>query len=213
MSVFSKILRLAPYVGGLCLSACTSKHVTVYSLPERQEIEGIIETILTQDSVPAKRLEWDSCGEEAIDGRLAIPLSPKLLKMQVVFQVPEIHTLPTELTPPMPSDQVLFRDILDESNQLFSVTDSAYVVYQKDSMPGFVLSESFCRKVYTTDLKELPKNQSFFEASVPIFSADRTKAFMILFYQCDGLCSESTLYLLVKAHSWKIAKKRRLSIG
>lgn len=207
-------------ISSILLFSCKDKSVINYSLPDSNDIEKIIETIIMDDSIPV--LKYDAAPDtlHASDGKSRVvipikhPFNIDLEKMKILFSLPQ-KDKDMELTPPLPFHCIYFKDIVHEEEQMFTTNDSAYVSYQNDSLNRFLIKGNIRNKIYiTTSEKQAGKQDAYFSCSIPVFSADKKKAYVELTYNCFGLCSSSNLYLLAKTNTtWKIVKKRTLWIS
>ena len=199
--------------------SCTNKNRVPYSLPSDKDINEIISEILITDSVHVfkSHIMPDSIVDRAENGKftylMKFPFCIDLEKFRVCFPKPSNDSL--ELTIPMPSGffGLNYTTILERgnlNNRLnFSKADSAYFVFQSDTLNHFTISGDILKDIYTTTLdKQKGKEDTYFSCTIPIFSADKTKAYVELNYRCWGLCSYGRYYILSKEKNrWTIVKK------
>ncbi|MFO0355455.1 MAG: hypothetical protein ACK50A_00765 [Sphingobacteriaceae bacterium] len=199
--------------------SCSDKDKVVYSLPSDKDINEIISTIILSDSIPVVRMEAepDTIRVKGQPDRIIYPIrhafSVELEKLRVYFPEPPKDTF--ELTPPLPSrigvyfDDLIKRGQADNRN-FFSKSDSAYFVFQNDTLNHFTISGNLLDNIYTTTKQqEESKEYTYFSCSIPVFSFDKTKAYVVLAYNCYGLCGSGNSYLLSKDNGHWIIKKRK----
>lgn len=199
--------------------SCTDKNKVIYSLPSDKDINEIISEILITDSVHVfkSQIMPDSIVDRADNNKyiylMKFPFCTDLEKFRVCFPKPSNDSL--ELTIPMPSGffGLSYTTILERgnlNNRLhFSKADSAYFAFQSDTLSHFSISGNILKDIYTTTLdKQKGKEDTYFSCTIPIFSADKTKAYVELNYRCWGLCSYGRYYILSKVKNrWTIVKK------
>lgn len=191
-----------------------------YSLPDSNDIEEIIATIITDDRIPVLKYDVppDTLYAEDNTSRVVFPIkhrfSTDLEKLNIFFSLPQ-KDKDMELSPPLPFHCVYFKNIVQEEAQMFTASDSAYVSYQNDSLNRFLIKGDIINKIHTTTSeKQAGKEEEYFSCSIPVFSADKKKAYVELTHNCYGLCGSANLYLLAKTNNtWKIVKRRTLWIS
>lgn len=199
--------------------SCADKNTVTYSLPSDSDINEIISEILITDSIPVLKNHIlpdtiiDKTDKNNIRHRIKFPFCTDLEKFRVCFPKPNNDSL--ELTIPMPSGffGLYFTTILERGNLNnhlhLSKADSAYFVFQSDTLNHFTISGDILNDIYTTTQdKQKGKEDTYFSCTIPIFSTDKTKAYVELNYRCWGLCSYGRYYILSKEKNrWTIIEK------
>ena len=140
-----------------------------------------------------------------------------LEKLRVVFPDTEHESMPPP--PPPPGKGVNFNDIINRgevnSAMCFTKSDSAFFVFQNDTLNHFTFNTQLTKKLNTTIYrKQKNRKDSYYSCSIPIFSSDKTKAYVEIANHCYGLCGGVTAYILKKLNGhWTIIRQSALWIG
>ena len=185
------------------LSCKNSKEKTEFDTSKVKNINEIVETIITQDSLEVLKTGKDS--------RM---LCDELTKLSIY--IPEKVNKGLVRIPPSSSfSNVSIEDLLFyRKSGFFSTKDSLYLVEQNSNPQKFKIDQILLDKInQTTKEKEINKKESgksfnFYEMTIPIFSLDNQKAYLELNHYCGGLCgSGESIYLEKIKGKWKIIDK------
>ncbi|OKL39745.1 hypothetical protein [Pontibacter flavimaris] len=189
------------YTLPLCLLVFCCKQVQEeeYSRLTEQDINEVIHAIVVQDS-----LFYGKSSD--------IPLSTDLFRLDLYF--PDA-TLNGQDPPPVPWKSNFYELIgLHGKTSPFTVQDSSYLLFQYEKLQGFVLDRGIYRNIHFTTWEEQePKlraqeHTAFYELSIPLFSADKTKVYVEMNYRCYKLCGYGKEYVLEKTNGkWIVVKK------
>jgi hypothetical protein len=185
--------------------SCKDKSETLVD-ERKTEIERIVECVILQDSLNV--FESDST---------SIPLSKELKKLKVYSLVSNLENIP-----PKPIDGIylnaLFFYHLDI--QFLPKKDSLSILNQNQVLRTYLIGNSFSRKIKLTTFKEQKikskanLDATFFYITIPIFSADNTKAYVevnkISFAKSGW---GEAIYLERKNGKWKIIYKEELWVS
>ena len=176
-------------------------------LEERKtEIEKIVECVILQDSLNV--FKNDLTG---------IPLLKELKKLKVHSIASNIENIP-----PKPENGIYLRDLfyyhLDVD--FLPKKDSLNILNQNQVLKIYLIEGSFSKKIKLTTYKEQKVkakanvDANFLYLSIPIFSADNSKAYIEITEICFGNCGwGEAVYLEKKNGKWKIIYKRELWVG
>ena len=188
------------------LSACgQKKQVQEYKLPQINDINEVVTEVIRQDNLSSEGLD----------------LNCSLSKLKVVFKKssnnglrprhdPRIFTLPYYLPEKY------------STNSIFLKIDSLYLLRQNDIFRKFSLDQSFTKLIHLTNESQIKKKSlpnSFvancrYEITIPIFSRNRTLAYVKLTEACNVLGGSAWAIYLNKIHGrWQIIKQSMLWIG
>jgi len=169
--------------------------------PDKKDINEIIEAIISRDSL--------SFNKKSAEGSNSIPLLINLRKIRVI-----LTDTTSEVPPPIDHKTVsifeLFNSLVD-SQRFFNRVDSSYFFFQNDTVKDFTIDKTIVEKlsVDTTltgqhKINDSNKSSSYYDLTIPIFSADNMKAYIELTTNCSG-CGGATSYYLQKIDSkWKV---------
>lgn len=193
----------------LMISGCKDKgkETKLASFTDR-DINEIVETILIQDSLPVFKNDKNSKS-----------LCVELIKINIEIPVKgEKNNLP-----PIPFNNITINKLLSlkiENERFFLSTDSIYLTSQNSEQKIFSLEQKVVAKINsTTNEKEISKQKrgekyEFYEMTIPLFSKDRTKAYVELNHYCGSLCGSGKAILLSKINGkWSIVDKYRTWIS
>jgi hypothetical protein len=192
----------------LMISGCKDKgkETKLASFTDR-DISEIVETILIQDSLPVFKNDKNSKS-----------LCVELIKINIEIPVKRENNLP-----PIPFNNITINKLLSlkiENERFFLSTDSIYLTSQNSEQKIFSLEQKVVAKINsTTNEKEISKQKrgekyEFYEMTIPLFSKDRTKAYVELNHYCGSLCGSGKAILLSKINGkWSIVDKYRTWIS
>lgn len=183
--------------------SCKNKNITI----ERNiEIEKIVESIITQDSLNIFK-----------NDSTAIPLNKELKKLKIYILDSNIEKIP-----PKPIDGIYINDLFYYNLDVIFISkkDSLDLMNQNLVLKSYRIDNSFSKKLKLTTFKEqkiLSKNDrdaDFLQLSIPIFSSDNNKAYVEINEICFGNCGWSKAIYLEKINGkWKIVYKHQLWVG
>lgn len=145
---------------------------------------------------------------------MPIPLSLHLRKLRVA--VPDTTT---NVPPPIDHNSVSIFNLLNSlvnHQRFFGRTDSSYFIFQNSFIDSFVPDKEIAQKVFTTFEYEVQQNSdslvntSFYDLTIPILSADHSKAYVELTRSCSGCGGAIALYLQKTDDKWSIVGWQRL---
>lgn len=200
----------------LLFSCVQVKPKKVFSLPNFNDINDIIETIVLKDSLPVllDNSESDTVHTKGLPDYIIHhgnkPLSVDLSKMKVI--VPEIS--PKGLTRVYLENMVDISELLNakvKGENFFSEDDSLYFLFQNDTLKQFRINEKFANKLTQTTFAEQSNRRktneriNYYDLTIPVFSLDNKKAYVEVTYNCSGLCGGATAIYLEKINGvWTI---------
>lgn len=174
---------------------------------EINEIAAIIEAVILQDSLDVFETE---------NG--ARMLCQDLIRVNI-YVAPE-RKAGEHLPPPPPSfTTVSIQNLMYSkmhSDDFFSSKDSLFLLQQNFNPKILKISNHIDVKINWTSLnQELQKRENnerynYYELSIPVFSADRQKAYVILNHYCGYLCgSGQSIFLKRRNGKWIIIEQYR----
>lgn len=180
-----------------------------FLLPDRTEIVKIIEAINSEKNIPVK-----------IDSlqRFHMPLASDLYKLHIF--IPEENETKKKLI--LSLDKISITELLNikvKNKHFFSQKDSAFFIYQNDTLKNIDLHKELGSNFHLTTSKEqdtIDKNtrEPYWKMSVPIFSKDLNKAYIVVNEICYGLCGSVSYVLLEKTNNqWTIIDYKMLWIS
>ena len=202
-------------------------HGQTFLLPDNTDINNIVWTIITEDSLPVLKkrdtLAYDA-GSQVAFIAIPIPFSVELRKIKVV--IPEKRT--PDIPPPHPpppgvtetvSISELLNKTLDEKT-FFNSSDSLYILFQNDTLRQFHIAENIVDKLIPTTLSEQIEKYKrkervhYFEMTIPVFSADNKRTYVILIDNCPRLCGGAMEIFLQKINNkWIIVSRHQLWVN
>ncbi|AYN04421.1 hypothetical protein [Flavobacterium sp. 140616W15] len=175
------------------------------SLVKIKNINGIVETIIDQDSLKFSRNKLSPISLFCED----------LIKINI--HIPE--STDKQNIPSIPFNNVSINDLLNskiERDFFFSKSDSSYLVSQNLGQKEFKIEQKIIDKINSTTFeKEKVKQENrtkydFYQMTIPVFSNDMTKAYVELNHFCGGLCGDGKAFFLSKINGkWRIINKHR----
>lgn len=179
-----------------------------FLLPDRNEIVKIIEAINLEKNIPAKT---DSLQ------RFHMPLASDLYKIYIF--IPDENETNKLI---QSFDRMSITELLNikvKNKHFFSQKDSAFFIYQNDTLKNIDLHKELNSNFYLTTSKEqdtIDKNnrEPYWKMSVPIFSKDLNKAYLVVDEICYGLCGSGGYFLVEKINNkWIIIDYKMLWIS
>jgi hypothetical protein len=190
----------------LTFSSCKNEQTKpVFSLPNSNDINEIVETIITFGNLPVTRKD---------STEYSFPISSELQKLDIFFPEKEKETPP----PPPVFNEISIYDLLHSNllNKNFAERDSAYFLFQNQEMKSFILDEKITKKLIVTDFeKQIAKKKSgepkrFYYLSIPIFSFDNNKAYVEVTCICAGCGGANSIFLEKIKNKWTIIDRSTL---
>lgn len=192
----------------LFLLSC-GDHISTQTLlpPDKKDINEIIEAVIRKDSLPFVK-------KHAV-GSNSIPLLRSLRKVRVIFT-----DTTSEVPPPVDHTTVsvfdLFNSLVD-NQRFFNRADSSYFFFQNDTVKVFSIEKKILDKlsVNTTlteqhGMSDPNKFSPYYDLTIPIFSADNTRAYVEWTTNCIGCGSATSFYLQKIDSKWKVVGWRKL---
>lgn len=206
----------------ITLFSCSNKEKPIYTLPNSEDINEIIETIIIQDSLPI--FKFAAKADTVIDDNnrelIILPVNHKFsinLEKLYVYSQSDTSELSTNEYPFAGGvyNNKLINIGREENKKYFTAKDTGYFSFQNDTIKSFVFTSSLTSKIYTTSwLNEKDKKTEYLACSIPVFSIDKSVAYVVLTHHCYGLCGSADGYILVKKNGkWEIAYRRNLWIS
>lgn len=193
----------------LAISCKTEIVKEKFVLPDQSEIVNIIETIISEKKIPVKRdsLEY-----------FHMPLASDLEKLHVYL--PDTAK-EKEMAPPTINGMTMTKLLRLKVNgkQFFNQKDSTFFLYQNDTLKNIDLHKELESHYYLTTSKEQDNikkegGESYWTMSVPIFSKDLKKVYIVVNNYCYGLCGSGGYFLLEKTNNkWTIVDYQMLWIS
>ena len=176
-----------------------------FLLPDKKDINEIIETVINYDSTLLKNITAANTNN--------IPMLLDLRKIRVIL----IDTT-TDVPPPVDLTTVsvfnLFNSLVD-NQRFFSRADSLYFFFQNDAVKTFTIYKTLAEKLATTTLFEQQQkhdsNQTirYYDLTIPIFSADNKKAYIEWTTNCSGCGGATSFYLEKIINKWTVVGWQR----
>jgi len=176
--------------------------------PRIHDTNEIVNTIVADDSLNLKK---DS----------GIMVCEDLIKINIYHPAKGKDGL--NLPPEPPFNKVSINDLMNTKiNGLpfFSSKDSLSLIDQNPELLKHKIINSTLEKINpTTKEKEISKRKTgqpynYYEMTIPVFSADNTKAYIQLNHYCGGLCGSGTAIYLSKSNGkWKVIDKHEIWIS
>ena len=172
----------------------------VFLPPDKKDINEIVAAVINRDSLVFTK-------KPATDPN-PIPLLVDLRKIRVILTDTADVPQPMDLTTVSIFD--LFNSLVN-NQRFFSRTDSSYFLFQNDSVKTYTIDKIIAEKLaYTTTLVEQQqkhesnKSTSYYDLTIPIFSADNKRAYIVWTTNCLG-CGGATAFYLEKINGeWTI---------
>jgi hypothetical protein len=177
-----------------------------FPIPNKAEIVTIVETIISENKIPVKKNSL----------QYHMPLMSDLEKLHVYLA----DTCIDEMGPPQ-MNELSMRRLLAlkvKDRKFFSRGDSTFFLFQNDTLKTIDLDKELEVNYYLTTSKEQNTNEekftTYWSMSVPIFSKDLKKAYVVVNENCYGLCGSGGFYLLEKINNkWTIVDYQMLWIS
>lgn len=171
---------------------------------DRSDINQIIEAVIHFDSLPFYNTSDTSF----------IPLSTNLRKIYVTPQ----GTTP-DIPPPVNRQKIPAYTLLNSlvKNEIFFPwSDTAFFYFKNNLTDTFTLEKALTNKIATTNIRTRNATTDntpygrYYDLTIPIFSADQRKAYIVCTKNCSG-CGGATAFFLEKtASKWTIIGWRTL---
>lgn len=182
------------FIGGIILFGCNFKAKQNFPIPSKNDINEIIATIITQDSL----LNYNK--PLSIDLQKIKVNTTELPKGAFIFNIVNI-------------DARALIETKSDKTEFFKKSDTTYFVFQNDTISTFKIKIELVSHFKLTNLAEqnrqwnLRIGKPFLLLSIPIFSSDQRKAYVTINDIC-GMCGGGKAIYLekIKGH-WKIIKK------
>lgn len=197
-----------------CLISCSDNNKNAYTIPSKDEINDIVETIIIDDTVPVfintKTLDTSFFKEGP--NRVNLPIKNKFsveLEKNYVYFTSNIDAPP----PPPGAFGINFSSLIEKSDGLFSRLDSCYLVFQNEILQHFTFSSHLIKRInITTSVNQAKKKEPYYVCSFPLFTAKKDYAFVEVIYRHYGLCGSSVItYVLKKTNNkWKVLIRKNL---
>jgi len=192
----------------LFLLSC-GDHISTQILlpPDKKDINEIIEAVIRQDSLPFVK-------KPVVDSN-SIPLLKNLRKVRVI-----LTDTTSEVPPPVDHTTVSVFDLLNSlvgNQKFFNRADSSYFFFQNDTVKDFSIEKTILDKLsVNTTLSEKQgmdspnKFSPYYDLTIPIFSADNTRAYVEWTTNCMGCGGATSFYLQKTDNKWKVVGWRKL---
>lgn len=188
--------KLLLFLGILMMLGCRESQLN-YPLPNKKDIDAIIKTVVAQDSLFKNR-------------KYNRPLSVDLQKIK-------IYKNRLESGPALFDSTIIdLNDLMGikiRGQQFFKASDIAYFAFQNDIASHYEIPHSLISRFKLTTLadqdKKLKKRvwKSFMIVSIPVFSLDQAKAYLVINDYC-GMCGGGQAIFLERVSGyWKIVKR------
>jgi hypothetical protein len=190
---------------------------TAYVLPSAADLNDVVQAAVHNElyKVP---IVFQSAGStpqtDSNSAKATKPLSVDLCRLHIL--APPSAKAAGPPPPPLPpgSEYITFLQQLEVYGKpFFSGQDSAYILFQSDSLLSFRLNTTDAEHIHYTCRPYLDSvyrasgHIAAFESSIPVFSADGRKAYLTLTFQCDGNCAYGLAFMLNKKESrWQVVK-------
>lgn len=170
-----------------------------FLLPNNNEINEIVQTIIEHDSLPILLNNPDS-----------VPLLVQLRKIIVVKRKAQI--IDGVEMPFAPNRNLIdMENLIGKKfgdNRAFSELDSSYILFQNDALKEFKLDESISEKFVTANFEienAKLKFRRFYDITIPIFSLDNSRAYVQITNNCKSGCGGAYSATLEKRNEkWEI---------
>lgn len=165
-----------------------------------KDIDEIVETIIIDDSLTVLK--------EENNYRM---FCDSLIKLDI--HIPEKRMKEGDLPPPpLPFHSISIYDLLSEKDSLtFKPKDSLFLINQNSGIGKLAIEKTLADKINITtkgqeiDKKESGKSYDYYEMTIPLFSSDYKKAYVILNHYCGRLCGGGrSIWLEKKNGKWII---------
>jgi hypothetical protein len=175
----------------LAFCCCRQTEIdTAYSIPDSTDIDQIISVIIAQDSLG--RSENDS-------SKRSTPVLKHLRKLYVAFPLQQGELPLREYMDSVNAKELLSYRICSGNN--LTQRDSNFFLFQNRILKRFVIADTLQQKILTVNETSAPH----YDISIPIFSANKSKAYVIVSLNKTGLDNQSYSLSLKKANGqWKI---------
>ena len=175
----------------------------------RKDINEIVETIIIDDSLTVLK--------EENNYRM---FCDSLIKLDIY--IPERRMKEGDPPPPPhPFHSISIYNLLSEKDSLtFKTKDSLFLINQNSGIGKLAIEKTLAGKINTTtkgqeiDKKESGKSYDYYEMTIPLFSSDYKKAYVILNHYCGRLCGGGrSIWLEKKNGKWIIIGQWRTWIS
>ena len=178
-----------------------------FDLPNNNDINSIVETIINSDSLPVYKnpnlKDTIIIGQIHQVGQFVLLVDTNLIKLYV-FNGDSLHH--KQFTHFGQISNFIRADI--KGKNYFSLADSTYLMYQNDSFDHFSLSSEKFSNLSTCDHRPKTKCMCCLKLSIPIFSRNKDLAYIEMF-SSNG----HNAYLLKKnGDKWTIIERIGISI-
>lgn len=175
-----------------------------------KDINEIVETIIIDDSLTVLK--------EKNDYRM---FCDSLIKLDIY--IPEKRMKEGNLPPPpLPFHSISIYDLLSEKkdSSSFPSRDSLFLINQNSGIGKLAIEKTLAEKINITtkgqeiDKKESGKSYDYYEMTIPLFSSDYKKAYVILNHYFGRLCGGGrSIWLEKKNGKWIIIYQSRTWIS
>ncbi len=201
----------------LLFSCKNHKQEPAFSAPANKDINDIISTIIDKDSIFLKGLKSRTI---ILDDGTKYSYTPDpvcidLVKSRIVIHPDSIVTMPY---PAITIRNLLFMKVNEKA--FFQKSDSSYFLFQNEVIKHFIIDKKTASEIVVTTIEreetkeKLHQRVSYLNFSIPIFSLDNKRAYIILTNVCNSLCGGATAYYLEKINDkWVVVDKQGLWVS